>query len=63
MLLGSSLLLSIRKNDAAMKIGHLEILAALTLLCKPDPLNGVVEYEPVRHQLIDMYGPAVDHRI
>ena len=50
-----------KKNDAAMKIGHLEILAALTLLCKPDPLSGVVEYEPVRDQLIDMYGPAVDH--
>ena len=37
------------------------ILADLTGLCKPDPMSGVVEYEPVRDQLIDMYGHEVDH--
>ena len=50
-----------KKNDAAMKSGHLEILAALRSFRTPDPRSGVVEYEPVRDSLLDLYGPAVDN--
>ena len=50
-----------KKNEAATKIGHCEILAALTNLCNPDPTTGSVEYIPVRDRLIDLYGAAVDH--
>ena len=50
-----------KKNEVAMKIGHLEILVALAGLCTPDPKSGTVEYIPVRDRLIDLYGSAVDH--
>ena len=49
-----------KKNEAAMKTGHLEIMATLVSLCKPDP-HGKVMFEPVRDKLIEMYGSAVDH--
>ena len=49
-----------KRNEAAMKTGHLEIMATLVDLCKPDP-TGVVLFEPVRDKLIDLYGSAVDH--
>lgn len=49
-----------KKNEAAMKTGHLEIMSTLEGLCKPDP-TGVVLFEPVRDKLIELYGSAVDH--
>ena len=59
----ASQLLSIalnKKNEVAMKTGHLEIMATLVRLCEPEP-DGSVPYEPVRDKLIDLYGAAVDH--
>lgn len=49
-----------KKNEAAMKTGHLEIMSTLVSLCKPNP-DGVVAFEPVRDKLIELYGTAVDH--
>ena len=49
-----------KKNEVAMKTGHLEIMATLVGLCVPSP-NGSVPFEPVRDKLIDLYGAAVDH--
>ena len=49
-----------KRNEAAMKTGHLEIFTAMTNLLNPDPTNGIVEYEPVRDQLIELYGPSVN---
>ena len=49
-----------KKNEAAMKTGHLEILTTLVGLCKPDP-RGCVPFEPVRDRLIDLYGAEIDH--
>ena len=49
-----------KKNEAAMKTGHLEIMSTLVGLCKPDP-NGCVPFEPVREKLIDLYGTEIDH--
>ena len=49
-----------KKNEVAMKTGHLEIMATLVRLCEPEP-DGSVPYEPVRDKLIDLYGAAVDH--
>ena len=49
-----------KKNEAAMKTGHLEIMSTLVKLCKPDP-EGVVLFEPVRDKLVEYYGAAVDH--
>ena len=50
-----------KKNELAMETGHLEIFAAMTNLLNPDPANGIVEYEPVRDQLIDLYGSSVNN--
>ena len=49
-----------KKNETAMKTGHLEILTTLVGLCKPDP-QGCVRFEPVRDKLIDLYGSEIDH--
>ncbi|CAK0895420.1 unnamed protein product, partial [Prorocentrum cordatum] len=49
-----------KKNETAMKTGHLEILSTLVGLCKPDP-HGCVPFEPVRGKLIDLYGAEIDH--
>ena len=43
-----------------MKAGHLEIMATLVKLCKPDP-EGAVHFDAVRDKLIELYGSAVDH--
>ena len=43
-----------------METGHLEIMATLESLCKPDPQRNV-PFEPVRDKLIDLYGAAADH--
>jgi hypothetical protein len=50
-----------KKNEAAMETGHLEIFTAMKNLLNPDPANGVVEYEPVRDQLIEWYGSSVNN--
>ena len=49
-----------KKNEAAMKTGHLEIMSTLVLLCKPDP-TGVVLFEPVMDKLVELFGSLVDH--
>ena len=49
-----------KKNEVAMKTGHLEIWSTLVALCKPSA-DGSVPFEPVRDKLIDLYGAAVDH--
>ena len=49
-----------KKNEVAMKTGHLEIMSTLVGLCKPDP-QGCVPFEPVRDKLIDLYGTEIDH--
>ena len=49
-----------KKNEAAMKTGRLEIMKTLVALCEPTP-DGVVHFDPVRDQLIELYGTAVDH--
>ena len=52
-----------KKNEAAMKIAHTEIMNTLVSLCKPEPgdMEGVVRFEPLRDRLVDLYGAAVDH--
>ena len=49
-----------KKNEVAMKTGHLEIMSSLVSLCVPD-CRGNVQFDPVRDKLIDLYGSAVDH--
>ena len=49
-----------KKNEVAMKTGHLEIMSTLVGLCRPDP-QGCLPFEPVRDQLIDLYGSEIDH--
>ena len=50
-----------KRNEAAMKIGHLEIVKTMQALLNPDPTTGVVKYEPVRDKLIELYGSNVDN--
>ena len=50
-----------KKNEAAMKTGHLEIMSTLVRLCTPNP-QGNVPFEPVRDKLVDLYGSTVDRR-
>ena len=53
---GAALIVSIalnKKNEAAMKTGHLEIMATLVKLCEPDP-QGFVHFDPVRGKLIEL---------
>ena len=50
-----------KKNESAMNIGHLEIVAAMHKLLNPDPKDGSVAYEPVRDKLIELYGWNVDN--
>ena len=38
-----------KKNEAAMKTGHLEIMSCLVKLCEPDP-QGVVHFGPLARQ-------------
>ena len=49
-----------KRYEPAMKTGFVEIFTAMTNLLNPDPTNGVVEYEPVRDQLIEIYGPCLN---
>ena len=44
-----------------MKTGHLEIVKAMQDLLTPDPMSGVVKYEPVLDRLIGLYGSNVDN--
>ena len=48
-----------KRNETAMKTGHLEIMSTLVSLCKPDP-KGHVHFDPVRDKLVDLYGAAID---
>ena len=41
-----------KKNEVAMKTGHLEILSTLAGLCKPDPKSGAVLFQPVLDELV-----------
>ena len=55
-----------KKNEAAMETGHTEIMKTLVSLCKPSPGAGalqstVVEFEPIRNKMLDLYGSSVDH--
>ena len=51
-----------KKNAVAMETGHCEIFTAMANLLNPDPMNGnIVEFEPVRDQLIDLYGSSVNN--
>ena len=50
-----------KKNETAMKTGHLEIMSTLAAHCTPDPRSGAVPYQPVLDQLITRYGSQVDH--
>ena len=52
-----------KKNDTAMATGHTEIMNTLVSLCKPDPKahSAVVEFEPIRDKMVDLYGCLVDH--
>ena len=49
-----------KRNEVAMKTGHLEIMATLVSRCKSDP-GGTVLFNPVGDKVIDLYGDAVDH--
>ena len=53
-----------KKNEAAMETGHTEIMKTLVSLCKPSPgslQSTVVEFEPIRNKMLDLYGHSVDH--
>ena len=49
-----------RRTAVAMNTSPLEIWSALRSLCKPDPVTGVLAFEPVRKDLIDLFGFGVD---
>ena len=49
-----------KKNEAAMKTSHTEIMNTLVGLCKPDP-HGKVPFEPVRDKMLELYESSVDH--
>ena len=49
-----------KKNGHAMNAGRFEIFVAMANLLNPDPANGIVTYEPVRDQLIELYDSNVD---
>ena len=48
-----------KKNGAAMKTGHTEIMKAVAL-CKPDPKTLTVHVCTVRDKMVHDYGAAVD---
>ena len=52
-----------KRNEAAMRTGHTQIMKTLVGLCKPDPrgLDETVPFEPIRSKMVDYYGAAVDH--
>lgn len=52
-----------KRNEAAMETSHTEIMNTLVGLCKPEPsaVDGVVQFEPIRNHMVDLYGVAVDH--
>ena len=52
-----------KKNEASMKTSHTEMMNTLVGLCNPSPdrLDGHVDYGPVRDNMIEYYGAAVDH--
>ena len=59
----AALLISIalnKTNEASMKTSHTEIMATLVALCKPDP-RGIVQFDPVRDKLVELYGGAAEH--
>ena len=47
-----------KRNEVAMKTGHLEIMSTLQGLCTPDP-HGKVPFDPVRDKMVDLYGADV----
>ena len=47
-----------KKNETAMKTGHLEIMNTMESLCRPDPFDNL-SVEPVHAKLIDMYGTCL----
>lgn len=49
-----------RRTAVAMKTSPLEIWSALRSLCKPDPTTGGLAFEPVKDQLIRLFGFGVD---
>ena len=50
-----------KKNAAAMATAHTEIMRTLVGLCKPDPHSTVVEFDPLRSRMVDLYGADVDN--
>ena len=50
-----------KRNEVAMKTGHLEIMSTLASLCTPDPQGIVLPFELVRDKMLGMYGAAVDN--
>ncbi len=50
-----------KKNEAAMKTSHTEIMNCLGNLCNPSPDELNVPWEPVRDRMIELYGAAVDN--
>ena len=52
-----------KRNEAAMRTGHTQVMKTLVGLCKPEPsctdLN--VQFEPIRSKMVDYYGCQVDH--
>ena len=52
-----------KKNEAAMKTSHTEVMNTLVGLCKPSPdaIDGQVPFDPVRAKMVELYGAAVDH--
>ena len=49
-----------KKNEAAMKTSHTEIMNTLVGLCKPTP-DGQVAFDPIREKMVELFGAAVDH--
>ena len=50
-----------KKNDAAMKTAHTEIMSTLANLSVPQPGRDIIPFEPIRDKMLDLYGSAVDH--
>ena len=49
-----------KTNEAAMKTGHIEIMATLASLCQPDPTSGAVAYQPLRQYASQGYDAVHD---
>ena len=47
-----------------METGHTEVMQTLVSLCRPSPgsyPSTVVEFEPIRSKMLDLYGASVGH--